>query len=185
MKKCDTCRRTIIFGGHSVGAGIYCTDRCREKGLLELSGTYISDKMVADRVRAVQEAACPRCGGAGPNDLQKHYTIWSLIIVTSFKDVPEICCRRCGVKKSVSGFLYSFFLGWWGFPFGLLVTPIQLIRNIVALFQVPRPGRPTKNLQKLVRIELGTEVALTKQELEGEQIDLGNVEKAPAMERAP
>jgi hypothetical protein len=40
-------------------------------------------------------------------------------------------------------------LGWWGLPFGALVTPVQLIRNVLDLL---RPGvqAPSKELRRVV-----------------------------------
>lgn len=40
----------------------------------------------------------------------------------------------------------SLLLGWWGIPFGLIVTPIIILMNTVAMFQDPGIKGPTKAL---------------------------------------
>ena len=43
---------------------------------------------------------------------------------------PQISCRRCGLKSQAAGAAFPLVLGWWGFPWGLVVTPVQIGRNI-------------------------------------------------------
>lgn len=42
--------------------------------------------------------------------------------------------------------MISLFAGWWGFPFGLIMTPVQLARGIAALCKPPDPGQPSPKL---------------------------------------
>jgi hypothetical protein len=52
----------------------------------------------------------------------------------------------------------SSVLGWWGFPWGLLVTPVQIARNIVGLFATPDPASPSRALTDLVRRQLAEQM---------------------------
>ena len=45
--------------------------------------------------------------------------------------------------------------GWWGFPFGLIMTPVQVMRNLAGIFGGPNPASPSPALEKLIRRRLG------------------------------
>lgn len=58
------------------------------------------------------------------------------LIVISFRRSSEVYLIRRGESALAKGWGYavlSFFFGWWGFPWGLIYTP-------VALFQTLRGG---------------------------------------------
>ena len=69
--------------------------------------------------------------------------MWSALVILTWSSRPQICCRSCGVKNKISDALFCFFLGWWGFPHGLIMTPIQLGRNLFGIFSMPDPSRPS------------------------------------------
>ena len=76
------------------------------------------------------QGQCPKCHGPGPVDLYKSFRVHSLVFMTQWKTLPQIACRSCGRKAQLTDALYSLALGWWGFPWGLLMTPVQIGRNI-------------------------------------------------------
>jgi hypothetical protein len=49
--------------------------------------------------------------------------------------------------------LFCGVFGWWGFPWGIGMTPLQIARNIGELAGGPQPGRPTALLEKVVRMQ--------------------------------
>ncbi len=155
MKKCSACGKRIALGGEAFVDQLYCNEKCRKAGLLEASERYLSHDIIMERVMDIHHGPCPMCGKEGPNDVQWHYTVWSAIFVTSHKDQPDICCRGCGIKKKWSGVLFSGTLGWWGFPFGLLLTPAQLVRNFVSMAKSPVHGKPSRELMDMIRMEMG------------------------------
>jgi hypothetical protein len=55
--------------------------------------------------------------------------------------------------------LFSGVFGWWGFPWGLVMTPVQLARNLVELTGGPKSDAPSALLQKFVRMHAGARVA--------------------------
>jgi hypothetical protein len=57
----------------------------------------------------------------------------------------------------------SFCGGWWGFPFGLILTPIQITRNIMAMCSQPPASQPSVNLRKLIQLNLGEQIARNQQ----------------------
>jgi hypothetical protein len=54
--------------------------------------------------------------------------------------------------------LFSAVCGWWGLPWGLILTPIQIGRNVFGLFTKPNPAQPSAQLEALLRNELAEKV---------------------------
>ena len=54
--------------------------------------------------------------------------------------------------------LFSLLFGWWGI-FGLLITPLQIGRNIVGMFRGPDPERPSPQLEQMVRLDIAKRAA--------------------------
>jgi hypothetical protein len=109
-------------------------------------------------VSEVHMAACPVCFGRGPIDVHKTHKIWSLVLLTSWNSFFHVCCRSCGIKKQLGALVFSGLLGWWGFPWGLIMTPIQIARNLGAMMKKTDPYRPSEELQEAVRFDLALQV---------------------------
>lgn len=63
------------------------------------------------------------------------------LLIVSFKKPTDIYFVRAGegtFGKSIGATLISFFLGWWGFPFGIIFTIESLYINL-------RGGRDVTN----------------------------------------
>ena len=67
-------------------------------------------------------------------------------------------CRKCGVIAKIKHGLASAVFGWWGFPWGLICTPIQLVRNLVYLPFAPSPDSPSKALVDICKLSLAKEL---------------------------
>ena len=78
--------------------------------------------------------------------------------MTRWSTHPVLGCRSCGIKSQLLGLVFSLVLGWWGFPWGLLMTPVQVLRNLFALLR-PDNGTPSEALDRVVRIRLASELA--------------------------
>ncbi len=100
---------------------------------------------------AVHEGPCPRCGGPGPVDVRVSYTAYSLMILSFWRERPQVLCRRCGVKANLSGLVQTSLLGWWSFPAGLIVAPVQIVRNVWQLARPADPSLPSPKLEEHVR----------------------------------
>lgn len=169
MASCDVCSKTILFGGHKADGLRFCGDDCLEQGYVLLQARAIPDDAVAAAVREVHMGLCPVCGGSGPVDVHTSHEVWSLLLLTSWKSLPRISCRSCGVKRQLGGLLFSLVAGWWGFPWGLLMTPVQIVKNVIGLASPPGPMRPSEALGTQMRMILAEQVILDEQEkLEGE-----------------
>jgi hypothetical protein len=74
--------------------------------------------------------------------------------VTSWSDRPEVSCRPCGNRRRVADTVFSLLLGWWGFPWGFLRTPVQVWKNLSEMRETGDPARPSLELEKSVRLTL-------------------------------
>lgn len=55
------------------------------------------------------------------------------VLVMTFRRSSSIHFVRAGESRLVKGLPYtvlSLFLGWWGFPWGFIYTPMVLIENL-------------------------------------------------------
>jgi len=157
MAKCDYCSSTIIFGGRRDANGRFCNKKCQGRGALLAISRQLPDSDVQDRVWKVHQGLCPKCSGAGPVDVHVSHTVWSALILTSWSSAPQLSCRSCGIKSQAVGAAFSMVLGWWGFPWGLVVTPIQIGRNLFGMSRPPEPSKPSLQLEKVVRMTIAAQ----------------------------
>lgn len=159
MAKCGYCRSMIIAGGVRDSDQRFCNDRCHQSGVLVALSNELDPSEVRSAITTVHQGTCPSCGGPGPVDVATSYKIWSALLLTSWNSSPEISCRSCGRKRQIQGLLFSAALGWWGIPWGLIITPVQIARNIRGLLQSYDPYQPSPQLEIAVRLALGSELA--------------------------
>ena len=159
MARCDYCgARTVVFPVRD-GDKRYCNARCHDRGRLRAVADTLPPEWLAQRVAAVHQGACPKCGGPGPTDLYTSHTVWSAIYVTRWRSIPKICCHACGSRAQIRALLQSLLLGWWGLPWGLLMTPATIGHNIWELCRPPDPSKPSSKLEKLLRLSAAAEVS--------------------------
>lgn len=158
MAQCAQCGETILFGGVSENDQRFCDDNCREQSQLMNAGMQVSEEEIAEIVWSVHGGPCPRCGGPGPVDVYTSHLVISVILVTSSRSRPQISCRSCGIKAKLGGALLSGVLGWWGIPWGVLFTPLYIIRNLVGIFFSPDPTQPSTKLERLVILSIGKQI---------------------------
>jgi len=163
MAKCAACSRTIIMGGVRDGDARYCNRKCHENGYLLRVAQHVPESVVQEHLAQIHGGLCPRCSSSGPVDVHESHRVWSALVVTSWRNTPHVCCRSCGRKAQLGDAAFSLFLGWWGFPWGLVMTPVQIIRNLAGLFKTPDPYRPSPKLAEMVRIRLAAH-ALSQQQ---------------------
>lgn len=154
MAKCSYCGTTILFGGVKDEGLRFCNEKCEEMGFLIQVADRVPREMLEERVKLTHQGNCPKCRGNGPIDIHTSHWIWSALVLTSWNSKPELCCRKCGIKSKLSGLVASGLLGWWGVPWGVIFTPIQVVRNIVGIFSGPSPTVASPELENMVRMEL-------------------------------
>jgi hypothetical protein len=159
MAACAACGTTIIFGGSRDGELRFCNATCHRKGYLVRVAQSIPADVIAQQTAAIYHGRCPRCEGPGPVDVHTSYRIWSALILTSWQSRPAIACRRCGRKQQAADAAFSLFLGWWGFPWGLVMTPVQVGRNVIGIFKSTSEHKPSANLERATGMLIASEIA--------------------------
>ena len=158
MAKCAYCGSNIIFGGKQQGDLRFCNDKCLQNGVLLSVLEEIPQDLLEKQIKAVHEGTCPKCHGRGPVDVHTSYIVWSALILTSWNSKPQICCRSCGIKSKVGSAFVSLLFGWWGFPWGLIMAPVQIVRNVAGIFIAPDPTAPSPALHKMVGLNIAARV---------------------------
>lgn len=154
MAKCAYCGSTILFTSRRAGEQWFCNDFCLERGNLLAMSPPIPDNVVEQSVWSIHQGPCPKCRGPGPVDVYVSYRVWSAFYFTTWKSQPQISCRACGVKSQIGGAVFSLFCGWWGFPWGPIMTPVQITRDIIGSARAPDPTRPSTQLTRIVRLNI-------------------------------
>jgi hypothetical protein len=153
MAACSSCNTTILFGGVTEGAERYCNAECHGRGYLVRVANEIPQFVLQRETDAIYRGSCPRCQGPGPVDVHNSYRVWSALLLTSWRTQPNISCRGCGVKSQLFDTIFSLALGWWGFPWGLVMTPVQIVRNVMAMSR-STPATPSPELYRAVSFTL-------------------------------
>jgi hypothetical protein len=154
MASCAACGQTILFGGKRVGERRFCNDKCAAAGTVLTLADSLPDAAISARVWEIHNGRCPVCAGAGPIDVHSSYRVWSGLVVTSHSTRLNLGCRRCGNRARLKDAGFSLLFGWWGFPWGLIWTPIQIGRNINAMMRSEENGTPSAQLSQIVRVQM-------------------------------
>ena len=154
MARCASCRRLILFGGVQQGARRYCNEQCALTASLE--SVELSEGEIEDALMRLHLGACPSCGGQGPIDAHASYRVISVVLVTQYATHVNVGCARCGRKVIAKNLAITFLAGWWGFPSGLLLTPIYLVMGTVSLFKAGA-RTPSARLRSVVATQLARE----------------------------
>ena len=154
---CPTCSKTVLFGGIKEGYKKYCSKQCYEEGEINRIAESFPDQTVEAFSAIIYNGTCPQCDGPGPIDVHKSYFVYSFLISTNYRTNENVLCKSCATKQQWGDLIRSFFVGWWGLPFGLIITPIMIVTNIIAMFQNPHLKGPTKALNERSRLILAAQ----------------------------
>jgi len=165
MAKCDYCGTRILLGGVKEEGLAFCNEKCREKGYALIAAKHVPQDLLFQQVKEIHQGPCPKCNGSGPVDVHTSHSVWSLLVFTSWSSIPAVCCRSCGVRSQAGHLLFSLFCGWWGFPWGIVITPVQIVRNIVGLLSPPNSTEPSEKLTNIVKNTLAGEIIQKEPEL--------------------
>lgn len=155
MAKCAFCSSMILFGGVTENARRFCGAKCLERQRIAERAAGLPEADVARELAAVHRGLCPKCHGPGPCDVYTSHRVVSALVVTRWWSRLEVCCRGCGVRNLVGDAVFSFLLGWWA-AYGIILTPVQVGRNLYGLTKRPDPSRPSPRLAAMVRMQLAT-----------------------------
>jgi hypothetical protein len=159
VAKCGACGTTVLFGGVKDADARFCNAQCHAKGALLSLARQLPPDVIKQHAWSIYHGSCPKCQGPGPVDVHTAYQVWSALIVTHWQSSPQISCKRCGVKRQLGNAAVSLLFGWWGFPWGLIMTPVQVGRNIYGALRHGTSEGPSENLERVVSITVAAGVA--------------------------
>lgn len=155
MASCATCGSTILFGGLRHGELRFCKQECADQGHLLAAMAALPEAEAEEHAQSLRTGPCPKCGGVGqPVDVQEGYRVVSFVILTRWSTRTLVACRPCGNKLRIRELLLSLVAGWWGFPWGLLMTPVQVGRNLWGLASHGADSAPSPQLVQAARLDL-------------------------------
>ena len=131
MARCAYCNSLLLFGGRKVGTYTFCNAKCQQGAHYLAIAQQIPEQTLLQAIQQLDQSGCPKCKGAGPVEVHTSHMVWSALVLTSWSSQPAVSCRSCGVKSQVGKAALSAVVGWWGFPWGLIMTPVQIGRNVV------------------------------------------------------
>lgn len=185
MARCDYCKSFMLWSGVKKSGRRFCNDECLQSGRLMVAAEALPQHVVDREVAKERRKSCPECNGPGPSDVHTSHTVMSIVVMTFSQSTPNVCCRSCGLKKQLMGTLSSGLLGWWGFPWGFIYTPIQICRNIAGILGAPDPNIPSEQYELLTRLALAARVAAGEPLPSGRSRPQTTSREAPSDDRIP
>ena len=158
MARCAQCSNMIFVGGVRDGNLRFCDKTCRDQAITQALVREVPEDIIDQQAWNVFQGPCSKYSGLGPIDVHYSHYVWSFLVMTSWSSKPHMVCRRCAHRAQLGAATLSFFIGWWGFPWGLVVTPVQIGRNLFALFRRTETSEPSSELKRLVRLQLAADV---------------------------
>jgi len=156
MAICDVCLKRYVGGALPVGSCRVCSGICQQHGAALALLDHYPPADVGAYVEQMRSQNCPLCGGIGPLGHHEYHEVRSYLILTKWSSQDIICCRSCGAKQNASAAVRNLLLGWWGIPWGLFVTPGQIVRNVAAIL---RPKQASERFTKFTRFQLAQRLA--------------------------
>jgi hypothetical protein len=154
---CDCCGKHYTFGALRTGARAVCSGTCQERGQVLTALDILPPAEIGSFVADAHRGDCPTCGRPGPVDIRRAHWVWSAFFLTRWGSEAKIECVRCGRIRQAKALALSLLVGWWGVPFGLFVTPTQIVRNLMAL--IASNGRPSADFRRAMQFELARQVS--------------------------
>lgn len=152
MASCGYCDATILFGGVKMRGKVYCNEHCREADVTNEITATIPESHLEQALAEFREAPCPVCGSRGPVDMHTSYRVLSFIVLTQHAEIPRVSCRSCAGNAKIKDGLITFLFGWWGVPFGIVLTPVFLCRNIYGFLFPVSELEPSPQFREHVRL---------------------------------
>lgn len=183
MPKCPNCGKHLFLAGAEGPDGAkYCDENCQTKYALQPYVARLSDGDVRREILKIQSQGCPECGEPDPVEVWNSHSIWSAVLLTRWVNKQHFCCQRCARKHQWTGLLFSAVPGWWGFPWGIIMTPVQIARGVGALSTKIIRGQPSPVLVRRAELQLAAKL---QTETRRRQRQLSTAANAPDAEPRP
>jgi hypothetical protein len=163
MAKCAYCGTTVLFGGKKEEGFTFCNNKCLSEGRVVLVAKQVPNDLVSQEARVVHSGPCPVCNQKrGPVDVHTSHKVASFVLMTSWSSTPRVSCSSCGTKAKLGAVVYSLVLGWWGLPWGIIMTPVQVLKNLVPLLRSETSATPSGQLEQFVRNSIASQALEAK-----------------------
>jgi len=163
MPSCTNCNRLLVpMEGIQLGEELFCGARCMSSGSVILRANSLPSDVIQGMVQQAHSGPCPVCRlQRGAVDVHYAHKIASFFIFSTWSSAPQISCTHCAIKRQSLALVYCILVGWWGFPWGILGTPVQVVRNIISMVKSgKKPIQPSAQLERFVRIAAALQLPL-------------------------
>lgn len=156
--ECDYCSNRARFSPVLDGGQRFCSRTCWRNARLMEMAVDIPDAEIAAKARSLRHGACPICHQrTSLVEVRRCHRVWSALFVTQVSERQLVGCRSCGRRANLEAIGVSMLLGWWGLPWGVFITPIQIVANVVAMLRTREDDEPSEALVNMARIALALE----------------------------
>jgi hypothetical protein len=153
LRRCDSCWNVILFDTWHEGSWQFCTPECQANGPVRPLARQLPQSQVQLEAQKLQRGRCAVCQGPGPVDVHRSFWVFSFVVFGHWWTRAKLRCRSCGLKSQAWAVVFDFLFGWWSW-IGIIATPVQLVRNLKAIFMPPDRHRPSARLEEMVRLQL-------------------------------
>ena len=150
MAHCDYCGAAFRGWGTKHGKYNFCKGTCRDYGAVLDNLNDLSSAEVEAFVEKFRNGLCPSCNKFSDLDFHRSFRVRSMFVYTKWWTESEVSCRGCARKRQLGDLRYCIAFGWWGLPFGPIVTLVQAGRNMIALIRRDTRSRDIDREAKLV-----------------------------------
>lgn len=158
-KECDFCRKSTGFFPIKNEGQKFCSATCLRNARLMEAAVEIPETEIYNRALDIKNGPCPACRGRSTKiEVRKSYWVWSALLFTRWGTTSKVCCKKCGMQSNLGSLAANVFLGWWGIPWGILITPAQIFSNIVAMFRRFDDLKPSDELLQAAKLQLADEL---------------------------
>ncbi len=154
--ECDYCGKSLrLLGSVKDGGQKFCSNDCLRTSRLMEAAVDIPEKDIQEFAYSLRRGPCPNCREKKRDiEIRKYYWVWSAAIFTQWGVSTKVCCKTCGVKANLASILGCVALGWWGIPWGILMTPVQVLRNLSELLRRIDKNKPSDELLLAAKLKL-------------------------------
>lgn len=167
--RCAHCHKKVWVSAIEDGDQEFCSRSCLSAARLEEAAIDIDDAEAQRLAAEIRTGNCPSCSAIGsPIEIRRYHWVWSAVLISRWGTSSKLSCRRCGVQTNLWAIVSCLVLGWWGFPFGILLTPIQIAHNMGEIRRRSERDVPSGELVELARMQLAARL-LAERTLPGEE----------------
>lgn len=158
--ECDYCGNSAKYMPIFDAGQRFCSKKCLHAARVSESAVDLSKVEIEQEASKIRSGACPECNQKkSPVEMRFYHMVISYIVLTRYTRKSRLCCARCGRKRNREAMLATALLGWWGFPWGVFMTPTYLIANLGEMFEKRKSDDPSEDLIREAKYRLA-ELAL-------------------------